>query len=460
MQKNVQNINIKELSSAIAQICEEKGLAREIVIKIVGDALAAAYKKDYGKKGQVIKADFDPKKQTADFYLVKEVVDENTRNFEPFDPNKEAPAFDSKQDQEKQETPRFNEERDITLKEAKKIEKDAKVGDEIRIKLPSQNTFGRVAAQNAKQVIIQKLREAEREILFNEFKDKEEEVITATVQRIENKNVYLDLGKTVGILFPSEQIPGEVYRPGQRVKVYVDRVSQEFKDTTVILSRANPKLVVKLFQLEVPEIFAGTVAIESIAREPGSRTKIAVKSMEEGIDPIGSCVGQKGIRVQSIIDELGGEKIDIIQYNEDPKVYITQALAPAKIQYVDIDENEKRAVAYTDADQLSLAIGKRGQNVRLAAKLTGWKIDVLTQEEAQELLEKQKQEEKEQAKDQEKETRQEKEAKVKQAKKKSDSKKTKTKEKKKNKPKAKKKQVKQVKENKKTKTASKEKTKA
>jgi N utilization substance protein A len=387
-QSSLVNINIKELSSAISQICEEKGLERNKVVEIVGDALAAAYKKDYGQKGQIIKADFDPKSQVADFYQIKEVVDKKTRSFDDKEAETQKTQAKDKKDKEKEENkeetekiPRFNEERDILLKDAKKIDPEIKVGEELMIKLPFQSKFGRVAAQNAKQVIMQKLRDAEKETIYDEFKDKEGQVITATVQRVENNNVYLDLDKMLGILFPGEQIPGENYKPGQRIKVYVDKVSQDLRDTSIILSRSNPKLVLKLFQLEVPEIFAGTVMIESIAREAGSRTKIAVKSMEEGIDPIGSCVGQKGIRVQAIIDELNGEKIDIIEYNEDPKVYISHALAPAKIKYVDIDEEEKKAVATVEDDHLSLAIGKRGQNVRLAAKLTGWKIDVVTDEE-------------------------------------------------------------------------------
>ncbi|MBD3300218.1 MAG: transcription termination/antitermination protein NusA [Candidatus Moranbacteria bacterium] len=375
MNQEFQNVNIKELSGAVSMICEEKGLDKNKVIEIIGDALAAAYKKDYGKKGQIIKANFDPSTQTASFYQIKEVVDESTRNFDE--------QMDQTAQLDEDALPRYNEERDIRLKEAKKFDKNIKVGEEFKIDLPPENKFGRVAAQNAKQVIIQKLREAERNNLYEEFKDKEGEVISATVQRVENRNVYLDLGKMVGVLFPGEQVPSETYRIGQRIKVYVDRVSQEFKDTTVILSRSNPKLVSKLFYLEVPEIFSGTVKIVSIAREPGSRSKMSIKSEEEGIDPIGSCVGQKGIRVQAIIDELGGEKIDIIEYNEDPKIYISQALAPAKVKFVEIDEKEKKAIVTVDPDQLSLAIGKRGQNVRLAAKLTGWKIDVLTEEDSQ-----------------------------------------------------------------------------
>jgi N utilization substance protein A len=378
MNQTIQNINIKELSSAIAQICEEKGLGKDQVMEVVEDALAAAYKKDYAKRGQIIKAKFDSDKQVAQFFQIKDVVDKTLRIM-----NKDSKSGSeiTTKETEQEDLPYFNPERDILLKNALKIKKDAKLGNEIQISLPPQNKFGRVAAQNAKQVIIQRLREIERIALFNEFKDKENEVLTATVQRVENRNVYLDLGKMVGVLYPKEQVPKENYRQGQRIKVFVEKVDKDARDTTVILSRATPKLVTKLFTLEVPEIFAGTVIIESIAREAGSRSKIAVKSTEEGIDPIGSCVGQKGIRVQAIIDELGGEKIDIIEFNEDPKTYISHALSPAKVKYVEIDKEENSAVATVEPDQLSLAIGKKGQNVRLAAKLTGWKIDVVGDED-------------------------------------------------------------------------------
>ena len=388
MDDKTQNINISELSSAIAQVCDEKGISRDKVLETVEAALAAAYKKDYGKKGQIIKAKFNSEAQTASFYQVKEVVDETTRVIEiekekDEDAEEEEPSesVDEVEDSEEEDAlPRFNKERDILLPEAKTIDPEAKIGDELSIALASENQFGRVAAQNAKQVIIQKLREAEREALYEEFKNKVGEVVTATVQRVENRNVYLDLGKMVGVLYPSEQVQRENYRTGQRIRVYVEKINKDAKDTSVTLSRSNPNLVSRLFSLEVPEIFAGTVVIKSIAREPGSRSKIAVQSLEEGIDPIGSCVGQKGTRVQAIIDELGGEKIDIIEFNEDPRTFITHALSPAKVRHVEIDEAERKATAFVDSDQLSLAIGKRGQNVRLAAKLSDWKIDVVAKE--------------------------------------------------------------------------------
>jgi N utilization substance protein A len=267
-------------------------------------------------------------------------------------------------------------ERDMLLEEAKKIKKDAKIGDTIELPLPTYEEFGRVAAQTAKQVIIQRIREAERESMFDEYKEKEGQVVNGTVQRVEGRNVFVDLGKSVGVLFPSEQIEGENYRVGQHVKVYLVRVESDTKGPGLLLSRTHPEMVRHLFSLEVPEIFTGTVEIKAIAREAGSRTKIAVFSAEEGVDPIGSCVGQKGTRVQTIIDALGGEKIDIIEWNENVEKFVSAALSPAKVLSVALHEEEKRAVVTVPDDQLSLAIGKRGQNVRLAARLTGWKIDV------------------------------------------------------------------------------------
>jgi N utilization substance protein A len=365
-----------EFGSAVMQIADEKGISRERVLEVVEAALAAAYKKDYGKKGQVIRAVFDEVAKTANFFLVKEVVDESVREFvEESEEGEDAPEAPEVIEGEER-LPRFNSERDMFLEEAKKIKKGAKVGDVIDLPLPPYDEFGRVAAQTAKQVIIQRIREAERESMFDEYKEKEGQVVNGTVQRIEGRNVFVDLGKSVGVLFPSEQIEGENYRMGQHVKVYLVRVESDTKGPGLLLSRTHPEMVRHLFSLEVPEIFTGTVEIKAVAREAGSRTKIAVFSAEEGVDPIGSCVGQKGTRVQTIIDALGGEKIDIIEWNENVEKFISAALSPAKVLSVQLFEEDKRAVVTVPDDQLSLAIGKRGQNVRLAAKLTGWKIDV------------------------------------------------------------------------------------
>lgn len=371
-----------EFGSAIAQISEEKGIDKAKVIETIEAALAAAYKKDYGKKGQHIKAVFDEVTGSSKFFKLLEVVDETTREFVEEDENevsetKEKGSFAKITVNEEQKIPRFNVERDVILAEAKKIKKGAKVGDVLEIELEPQSDYGRIAAQTAKQVVIQKIREAERDSMFKEYKEKEGEVINGVVQRIEGRNIHVDLGKSVGVLFPSEQMETERYRMGQRLKVYLVRVESDPKGPGITLSRTNPQLVKKLFELEVPEIFAGTVEIKSIAREAGYRTKIAVASSEEGIDPIGSCVGQKGTRVQAVIDELGGEKIDIIGWNESPDKFIAASLSPAKVLGVELDADTMKSVVKVPEDQLSLAIGKQGQNVRLAAKLTGWKIDVV-----------------------------------------------------------------------------------
>jgi N utilization substance protein A len=391
-----------DFSGAISQICEEKGISRDKVIETIEAALAAAYKKDYGKKGQNIRAVFNEKSGEAEFYLVKEVVDETLREFPVEEEEKENKDTEEKTKlkgnlsarldeteskragrQEPEEIfdeerlPRFNPERDFTLAEAKKIQKDAKLGTIIEIKLDSRSDYGRVAAQTAKQVIIQRIREAERDAMYDEYKDKEGEVVSGMIQRVEGRNVIIDLGKSVGVLFPSEQVERESYRIGQRLKVYIGKVEAGSKGPGITLSRIHPQMVKKLFELEVPEVFSGVVEIKAIAREAGERTKIAVASNEESIDPIGSCVGQKGTRVQAIIDELGGEKIDIILWNDDIAKFIGAALSPAKVLKVEVRENKKEAAVSVPEDQLSLAIGKRGQNVRLAAKLTEWKIDIL-----------------------------------------------------------------------------------
>lgn len=370
-----------EFGSAIMQIADEKGIAKDKVIEIIEAALSAAYKKDYGKRGQKIRAEFDSVSGQTRFYLMKDVVDETLREFVSEEElAAEAEASDEKESEYEdgeEKLPRYNAERDITLKDAKKIKKGAKIGDIIELELESKDDYGRVAAQTAKQVIIQRIREAERESMFAEYKEKEGEVVSGTVQRVEGRNVYVDLGKAVGVLFPSEQVKGESYRIGQRIKVYLAKVESDPKGPGMTLSRTSGEMVRKLFELEVPEIFAGTVEIKSIAREAGSRTKIAVSSNEEGIDPIGSCVGQKGTRVQAVIDELGGEKIDIIEWSEKSEKFIAAAISPAKVLAVDVSESDKQAKVKVPEDQLSLAIGKQGQNVRLAAKLTGWRIDVI-----------------------------------------------------------------------------------
>ena len=341
----------KQFASAINQICTEKNIPKEVVIETIEDALAAAYKKDYGNKKQEVRVELS-ENGDAVVFVSKEVVEDVEDNLT-----------------------------EMSLPDAVKFKKDAKIGDMIEIKdMPSD--FGRIAAQTAKQVIIQRIREAERDMVFGEYKDKEDEVINGNVQRIEGNNVIVDLGKASGILFPNEQIPTEKYYIGQRLKFFVVRVEQNARGPQIVISRSHPGLVKRLFEMEVPEILSGIVEIKSIAREAGERTKIAVFSNQDGVDPVGSCVGQRGVRVQAVMSEIGEEKIDIILWDENVKVYISNALSPAKVSNIETNDEEKKATVTVAEDQLSLAIGRQGQNVRLAAKLTGWNVDIQGGDEA------------------------------------------------------------------------------
>ncbi len=337
--------------SAIDQIVAEKGISKEKVLETIEAALAAAYRKDYGERGQDIRAEFnEDDASTRIFKVVTVVIDEELEN----------PAAQT------------------TLTDAKKTDEAAEIGKEyVEEVTPTDPNYGRVAAQTAKQVIIQRIREAEREAVFDEYKEKEGEIISGIVQRIEGDTVYVDIGRTTGILFPSEQVQGERYRVNQRIRVYVVKVDLSSRGPEILLSRSHPGMLRRLFELEVPEIFAGSVEIKAIAREASQRSKIAVWAKEEGIDPVGACIGQRGTRIQTIIAELSGEKIDIIQWDEDPARFIANGLSPARVIAVDVFEEDKRAVAHVEEHQLSLAIGKKGQNVRLAAKLTGWRIDIV-----------------------------------------------------------------------------------
>jgi len=378
-----ENIDLKSFTLAISQIAEEKGISKEKVIETIEQAYAAAYKKDYGERGQVIRAKISPESGEVKFWQVKLVVDDSMiLSEEELDATQGPPKLKEKKIEREpsdKERFRFNPEKHIMITEAKKINPKIKPGKEIEMALEGHKDYGRIAAQTAKQVILQKIREAEREAVFGEYKSKEGEIISGIVQRIEGNSVFLDIGKTLGILPREEQVPGEFYRPGQRIKVYILKVEETSRGPVIFLSRAYPKLISKLFELEVPEISTGQVLIKSIAREAGSRSKIAVFSETEGIDPIGAAVGQKGTRVGAVISELGGEKIDIIEYSEEAEKFIANSLSPAKVLEVKIGPKNK-AVAIVPEDQLSLAIGRDGQNVRLAAKLTGWKIDVRSPE--------------------------------------------------------------------------------
>ncbi len=379
-----------DIVNAIKQICDEKGLSYQAVTETIESALAAAYRKDFGEKNQNIKVVFDQENNKSKVYDVKVVVEDlpeeeiaeetgaiETSAVDVDDKKQEVSSLKILARDEAQEERKFNPKTQIQLSEAKLLKEKAKIGDEIKTKLKVPDSYGRMAAQTAKQVIIQKLREAERDMVFNDFKGKEHEVIAGVVQRAEGRMVLVDLNKAVGVLSPEEQIYGEKYNIGDRIKVYVKAVNLTSKGSEIILSRTSDEILKKVFYLEIPEISNNLIEIKAVAREAGSRSKVAVMATGEKVDPIGSCVGQRGSRIQTIIKELGGEKIDIIEYNEDPVKFIINALAPAKVLKVDIDNKEKRAVATVTEDQLSLAIGRNGQNVRLASRLTGWKLDLI-----------------------------------------------------------------------------------
>ena len=372
-------VDLKNFVLLIEQIAEEKGISKDRVIDTIQQAIAAAYKKEYGERGQNIRAVINVKTGKMEFFQVKDVVSEDMLyTEEELDKMKEKrEAGEEVVEDEDDKKIRFNPERHILLADAKKKKKTVKVGDEVEEKLPVKEEYGRIAAQTAKQVILQKIREAEREAVMDEFKSKEGELVSGVVQRVEGRTVFFDVGKTLGVMPREEQVPGEFYRTGQRLRLFVMRVEDTNRGPSIYLSRAYPKFVSKLFELEVPEIGAETVEIKGIAREPGSRSKVAVFSDAEGVDPVGSMVGQRGTRVSAVINELGGEKIDVIEWAEDPELYIANSLSPAKVLQVEMKDKNK-AVAIVPEDQLSLAIGRDGQNVRLAAKLTGWKIDVKT----------------------------------------------------------------------------------
>ena len=437
-----------EITNAIKQICEEKNIPYESVLDTIQQALAAAYRKDFGEKNQNIHTEFNPDTAKTLVFDIKTVVEDVpeeelesdgegesagekgkeikksksvtshsslvTRDDETKGEKTKAKKDDDKEELKKKSTekaseaqprtprtlrggagddskkgesteseesdeeekPRFNPRTDIQISDAKKLKKSYKLGDEIKTELKIPAEFGRMAAQTAKQVIIQRLREAERDVLYKEFKEKEGQVISGIIQRREGRLVLIDLGATTAIIPPDQQIETENYNSGQRYRVYISEVRETSKGPEIVVSRTHPEIVKQLFNVEVPEIASNTVEIKALAREAGARSKVAVHTDDDSIDPIGSCVGQRGTRIQTIITELGGEKLDIIQYSDDPGKFITNALSPAKVVSVETNGEARTAKVKVRADQLSLAIGKAGQNVRLAAKLTGWKIDI------------------------------------------------------------------------------------
>lgn len=364
--------DLKVINSVLEQLEEERGIPKEKIIDAIKMALATAYKKEYGKKGQIVRAEFDLNTGKTEFYQVKIVVDESKVIME----DEEVEEENLENVEEENIRVRFNPEHHILLADAKKIKKDAQIDDEIVFPLENKDDYGRIAAQTAKQVIIQKIREAEKTSVLSEYGKREGEIVSGTIQRIERGNIFVDMGRTTGILPYEEQIPNERYKQGERIRAYLYAVEETPKGILLRLSRSHPKFLQELFKIEAPEIAAGTVEIKAIAREAGSRSKIAVRSKDEHIDPIGSMVGQRGVRVGTVMSELGGEKIDIIEWKDDPAKFIEESLSPAKIKSIIIDKDENKATVQVAEDQQSLAIGKGGQNVRLAAKLTGWKIDI------------------------------------------------------------------------------------
>ncbi len=378
-------VDLKVLNAVLEQLEQERGVPKEKMLEAIGLSLATAYKKEYGKRGQIVRAKFDINTGQTEFEQVKTVVEKDqvimreegeVEKYKKDGFNHKTANKASDVEEMDGELVYFNPEHHILLEDAKKIKKGVSVGEEIIFPLEAKEDFSRIAAQTAKQVIIQKLREAEKVSVLGEYGKKEGEIVTGSVQRMERGNIFIDMGRATAILPYEEQIPGEKYQQGERVRAYLYRVEETPKGIFLKLSRSHPKFLEELFKIEAPEIASGTVTMKAIAREAGSRSKVAVESKDDHIDPVGSLVGQRGVRVATVMSELGGEKIDIIEWSADPKRFLEDALSPAKILNVEIDETEKKAVVEVSPDQQSLAIGKGGQNVRLAAKLTGWKIDI------------------------------------------------------------------------------------
>lgn len=384
------------VEQAMRQICEEKGLSYEAVLETIETALAAAYRKDFGNKAQNIEVEYDVESGRIKAYDVKTVVAdvdleevarvEEVRRVKQEERNQIVKELLDRRETVPEELMEpveadgvtFNEKTEIMLSIAKNVNDDAKVGDVLRMELIVPGEFGRMAAMTAKQVVMQKLREAEREVIFNDFKGNEHTVVLGTIQRREGRAILVDVGRATGILRSEDQVPGERYNQGSRMNMYVRSVTLTPRGPEILLSRTDNELVRNLFVSEIPEIAEGTVEIKGIAREPGNRTKVAVATDDDSVDPIGACIGQRGTRIQTIISELGGEKIDIIQWSEDLEDYIAAALSPAKVDHVTVvgEEGEQEANVDVPEDQLSLAVGRGGQNVRLASRLVGMRINV------------------------------------------------------------------------------------
>lgn len=379
--------DLKVIHSVLSEMEDERGISREKMMDAIEQALATAYKKEYGKRGQIVRAAFDLNTGTTTFNQIKIVVDESMLKSEDEEDEgteveDELPLADGER------KVRFDPEKHIMIDSARLIKKDVQLGDELVFPLESKDDFGRIAAQTAKQVIIQKIREAEKESALAEFGQKEGDIVVGHVQRFERGNLYVDLGRVTGVMPYDEQIPGERFKPGERIRASLITVDETPRGIFLKLSRSHPEFLKSLFTIETPELQNGAVEIKAVAREAGARSKIAVFAHDEHIDPVGSLVGQRGVRVSTVMSELGGEKIDIIEWSEDPVTFIEDALSPAQVLNVVIESEPSEGDSGEDVrgharvevapDQQSLAIGRGGQNVRLAAKLTGWKIDIVS----------------------------------------------------------------------------------
>ena len=376
-------LDLKTIHMVLGEF-EERGISKETMIDAIEQAMATAYKKEYGKRGQVVRGALDMNTGTVSFEQVKTVVDESMVRF-PEEGEEEVPEVhphhpmrEHEEELSEGELPRYDAEKHILLEDAKRIKRDAEVGQELIFPLEPQDDFGRIAAQTAKQVVIQKIREAEKLSILEEFGHKKGEIVTGIVQRAERGAIFVDLGRATGIIPYEEQIPGERYRPGERISAYLYAVDEGFRGVYLRLSRSHPRFLIRLFEMEVPELASGAIEVKGLAREPGSRTKIAIASNDPHVDPVGSLVGQRGVRVSTVMGALGGERIDIIEWSEDQSAFIKEALSPATVLETELNEDEHRATVTVSEDQQSLAIGRGGQNVRLAAKLTGWNIDIVS----------------------------------------------------------------------------------
>jgi N utilization substance protein A len=392
--------DLKVINSVLDQMEDERGIGREKMLDAIEQALATAYKKEYGKRGQIVRCRFDIATGRTTFEQVKTVVDETTVRMEEAQPEEAAedlpgaPIRNEEEADEEGVLPRYDAEKHILLQDARLIKKGAELGEELVFPLEPKDDFGRIAAQTAKQVIIQKIREAEKESALSEFGQKEGDIVMGHVQRFERGNLYVDLGRVTAVMPYDEQIPGERFRPGERIRALLLAVEESPRGIFLKLSRSHPEFLEKLFAIEAPELASGAVEVKAIAREAGSRSKIAVFATDRHIDPVGSLVGGRGVRVSTVMSELGGEKIDIIEWSEDPLEFVEDALSPAQVLGVtakeeaeDSAEGRGHAIVEVAPDQQSLAIGRGGQNVRLAAKLTGWKIDIISAQTGEGLAE-------------------------------------------------------------------------